>query len=334
MALLGICVVALVIGALRLLTERTPLPAGSSYSAQPDGALALYTWVDALGGRTLRLQDLFLDESQPINLVVLQPETPFDSSAHETFDEVAERGGTLVVAGDSLPWLLYARSLGVTVEPLRTAASTARTADGLVVPFVAHYRLGAASSQPLLSTDEGDVVALRTAYKQGSLVLIASPAPLSNGALGQPADARFVFREVIAPSSGRALAFDEVHHSFAPAAAGTTSIDQLLFDTSPGRAVVYAALLVFAFLALRGRRLGPPVAARSPSETRRTMYEHVQMLAGLYRRSGQLGAAREAFARHYARTLSGGPHALRGIQAARTESELIAAVAALDHDAR
>ena len=71
MALLGICVVALVIGALRLLTERTPLPAGSSYSAQPDGALALYTWVDALGGRTLRLQDLFLDESQPINLVVV-----------------------------------------------------------------------------------------------------------------------------------------------------------------------------------------------------------------------------------------------------------------------
>src|SRR5712691_4843824 len=35
MALLGICVVALVIGALRLLTERTPLPVGSSYSAQP-----------------------------------------------------------------------------------------------------------------------------------------------------------------------------------------------------------------------------------------------------------------------------------------------------------
>ena len=43
MVLLGICVAALLIGALRLATERTPLPAGSSYSAQPDGALALYT---------------------------------------------------------------------------------------------------------------------------------------------------------------------------------------------------------------------------------------------------------------------------------------------------
>jgi hypothetical protein len=332
MALLGICVVALVIGGLRLLTERTPLPVGSSYSAQPDGALALYAWADAVGGRTLRLQDPFLDESQPTSLVVLQPETPLDSTARDAFDGVAERGGTLVVAGDSLPWLLYARSLGVTVEPLRASASIARTPDGLLVPFIARYRLAAASSQPLLMTSDSEVVALKTAYKQGSLVVIASPTPLSNAALSQEADARFVFREVIAPSSGRALIFDEVHRSFAPAAAGTTSIDELLFETPAGRALVYAALLVFAFLALRGRRLGPPLPAPTPSDTRRTMYEHVQMLASLYRRSGQLGAAREAFARHYARarTLSDGSLGLRRIETARTESELIAAVAALD----
>ncbi|HTD77519.1 MAG TPA: hypothetical protein VK898_07775, partial [Chloroflexota bacterium] len=95
MVLLGICVVALVIGGLRLLTERTPLPVGSSYSAQPDGALAVYAWFDALGGRTLRLRDLVLDESQPASLVVLQPESPLDQSAHDAFDGVAQRGGTL-----------------------------------------------------------------------------------------------------------------------------------------------------------------------------------------------------------------------------------------------
>ncbi len=332
MALLGICVVALVIGALRLLTERTPLPVGSSYSAQPDGALALHAWFDTAGGRTLRLQDLFLDESQLLSLVVLQPESPIDSTAHDAFDGVAQRGGTLVVAGDSLPWLLYARSLGVSVEPLRASASTARTADGLAFPFVARYRLAASASQPLLMTEAGDVVALMTPYKRGSLVVIASPEPLTTAALGREPAARFVYREIIAPSVGRILTFDEVHHSFSPAAAGTASVNQLLFETPPGRAIVYAALLLFGFLALRGRRLGPPLPARPPAETRRTMYEHVQMLANLYRRAGQLGAARAAFLSHYARLQAGSDRsaALRRVEIARTDSDLIAAVAALD----
>jgi hypothetical protein len=330
--LLGICVVALVIGGLRLLTERTPLPVGSSYSAQPDGALGVYAWFDALGGRTLRLRDLVLDESQPASLVVVQPESPLDQSAHDAFDGVAQRGGTLVVAGDSLPWLLYTRSLGVTVEPLRASGSTVRTQDGLAFPLVAHYRLAAAASQPVLLTEDGQVVALRTAYKGGSLLVIASPEPLTNLALSRGPAARFVYREILSPSVGQVLTFDEVHHSFSPAAAGTPSVNQLLFDTPPGRAILYAALLTFAFLALRGRRLGPPLPARPPTETRRTMYEHVQMLASLYRRAGQLGAARDAFSRHYARlrTRSDSSLALRRIETARTESDLIAAVAAFD----
>ena len=331
-ALLGICVVALLIGGLRLLTERTPLPVGSSYSAQPDGALALYTWFDSLGGRTLRLQDLVLDESQPTSLVVFQPETLLDATAQEAFGGVAQRGGTLVVAGDSLPWLLYVRSLGVTVEPMSAGGATYATPDGLVLQFTAHYRLRAADAQPLLESQTGDVVAFRTRRAAGWLVVIASPEPLTNAALGQAPDARFVYRQIVSPSFGATLAFDEVHHSFAPAAAGTTSLNQLLFDTPPGRAIVYSALLTFAFLALRGRRLGPPLLARAPTEARRTMYEHVQMLASLYRRAGQLGAARDAFSRHYARlqTRSDRAAALRRIQTARTETELIAAVAAFD----
>ena len=62
------------------------------------------------------------------------------------------------------------------------------------------------------------------------------------------------------------------------------------------------------------------------------MYEHVQMLANLYRRAGQLGAARAAFLSHYARLQAGSDRsaALRRVEIARTDSDLIAAVAALD----
>jgi hypothetical protein len=336
MALLSICVVALLIGALRLATQRAPLPTGSSYSAQPDGAMALYAWAEAVGGRSRRLQDLVLDDS-PTTLVVLQPETPIDSTARDAFDAVARRGGTLVLAGDSLPWLLYARSLGVTVEPIAASASSASTPDGLSVAFVARYRVRAATSQPLLVRADGDVLGLQMAYKQGSLVVVASPEPLTNAALGQDQTARFVYREIVSSSASRTLAFDEVHHSFAPpAAGGPMTINQLLFDTPPGRAVIYAALLTFVYLALSGRRLGPPLPGVPATETRRTMYEHVQMLASLYRRAGQFPIARAAFSRHYSRRLArsaatpGLAESLARVERARTESELIAAVAALD----
>ena len=91
-------------------------------------------------------------------------------------------------------------------------------------------------------------------------------------------------------------------------------------------------MVAFVYLLLSGLRLGPPVRPRPPTETRRTMYEHVQMLASLYRRAGQLSAARDAFSRHYARlrTRSDSSLALRRIETARTESDLIAAVAAFD----
>ena len=72
-------------------------------------------------------------------------------------------------------------------------------------------------------------------------------------------------------------------------------MNQLLFDTSVGGAIGYTVLLVFVYLLLSGRRLGPPLPARPPTETRRTMYEHVQMLADLYRRAGQFAVVRAAF---------------------------------------
>src|SRR5438128_2009827 len=143
MILLGICVVALLIGALRLATERTPLPTGSSYSTQPDGAMGLYAWADSVGAGSRRLQDLAFSTDPPTTLVVLQPESPLDATERGAFDSVAARGGTIVLAGDSLPWLLYARGLGVTVEPLAASPSSFSTPDGLILAVSGRYRLNA-----------------------------------------------------------------------------------------------------------------------------------------------------------------------------------------------
>jgi hypothetical protein len=339
MVLLGICVGALLIGALRLATERTPQPSASSYSTEADGAMALYAWVEAVGARPQRLRDPDIDPGTE-TLLVLEPETMIDSHARDAFDAVPGGGGTLVLAGDSISWVLYARELGVDVQPVAPQTSSVTSPDGLRFLFSSRYTLRAPNAQPLLVRDNGEQVALRIPYRQGTLIAIASSEPLSNARLKDDATARFVFRQIVSPAMGQSIGFDEIHHANALAAPGPPTFNSLLFQTPAGRAVIYAAVLTFLYLLLTGRRLGPALEPRAASESQRTMYEHVQMLANLYRRAGQLAVVRDAFSRHYSRRLtpagSGSGRAaitveaLARVQAARTESDLIAAVAAVD----
>jgi hypothetical protein len=342
MILLGICVAALLIGALRLVTERTPLPIGSSYSSQPGGALGLYDWAEAIGASPVRLADASLNADGPSTLLVLQPEGTVDPAARAAFDSVPRHGGTLIVAGDNVFWLLYARSLGIDVDFVTNGSGSAATPDGsLSLDVQYRYRLSADGATPLLVAPNGDWVALRMPYKDGSLVVLAAPEPLTNAGLADDHTARFVYRQIMPSSPAAGMGFDEAHHSFVPPSLGPTTLNQLLFSTPVGGAIVYASLLLFAYVLLSGRRLGPPIPARPPTATRRTMYEHVQMLADLYRRAGQFPVVRAAFGRQVSRELArgvvGSPRRAAGlaealilIEGARSEADLIAAVAAAD----
>jgi hypothetical protein len=353
MVLLGVCVLALGIGLLRLVTERTPLPVGSSYSTEAAGAQALYEWLGVTGASPARLQEAVVpDDAPPSTLLVLQPESTIDPSAQQAYDTVARNGGTLVVAGDSFAWVLYTRELGVAVSPAQTQTDALSAPDDGTLPGVrARYRLKAPEATPLLLDANGEVAALRKPYLNGTLVVIATPQPLLNQWLRDDTTARFAFRQVVksasTPTAGVAstatAAFDEAHHSFAPpqVAGAPVTTDQLLFNTPGGRALLYAVLLAFIFALLTGRRLGPAVLSRGPTETRRTMYEHVQMIANLYRRSHQLDVARATLARQYQRQLvragvvpSSAAHSAERIATARTESELLDAVTAAEARAR
>jgi Domain of unknown function (DUF4350) len=336
--LLMLCVGALLASWLQLTRDSARRPLGSSYSYQADGAAALFLWSEALGGSPRRLSDSTWPSDQvPRTLIVLQPETPLVRADRDAFDEVARNGGTLVLAGDSAALQLYARELGVAFEPTRITSSAVAQGDALAVH--SRYRLRTGDGSALMSAPNGDVLALRRPYLGGALIVVASPEPFTNSALRDQDMARFVFRNVLA--GAHATAFDEVHHSYAPpSAAEPATLQDLLFDTPPGRAVLYAAALTFGFLLLAGRRLGPPLAERSPTEMRRTMYEHVHMLASLYRRAGQFATLRGAFVRHYQRRAAStvlAPEraslldaALRRVHHARSETELIAAVSAAD----
>jgi len=340
MLLLGISVVAVLIGALRLATQPTEQPPASSLSSAPDGALALYTWLGDLGASTQRLPGRTLDASVG-ELIVLQPTVLPDATARATLNDLGDRGGTLVVAGDSLQWLVTARDLGLTVDPAPPSQQTLTT-DGQSLPFSVRFRLHSsdARAEPLLRSEDNQWLALRTPYRQGTAIVIASAVPLSNAGLRDDATARFVFRSIVNASQGQTVAFDEYQRMPTSPTPASPSLMQLLLQTPAGLAIVYAAVLTFVFLFLMGRRFGPAVVGRSAAESQRSMYEHVQMLANLYRQAGQLAVVRESFNRHYSRLASRGEgrraaelaEALVRIRSARTEAELVSAVAAI-HDA-
>jgi hypothetical protein len=343
LVLLTLCIGALLVSWLQLSRENARLPLGSSYSTQADGAQALYLWSETLGSAR-RLSQPVLDANDlPHVLLVVQPEETLDEEDRDAFDAVAQGGGTLVLAGDSLALQAYARELGVRFEAAQVSSS-ALTADGTTLPVASHFRLRRTSGTPLLSGPNGDLLAVRKPYLKGSLIVLATPAPLTNADLRDADTARFVYRELLAPAAAQPIAFDEAHHSYIPPTSSQpATVDGLLFETAPGRAVVFTALLTFAYLFLAGRRLGPPIPERGAAGIRRTMYEHVQMLAGLYRRAGQLSTVRAAFDRHYQRRLARGgippgqvrpfSEAADQVHTAHSEGALLAAVVAAERAA-
>lgn len=341
MLLLAISVIAVLIGSVRVLTQRPVLPFGSSYSTDANGAGALYAWADALNATVSRVGDTASLLPPGSTLLVLQPQDVFTPETRLAYSAHLAGGGTLVLAGDSPALISYLPTLGFDVDPIRAAVYTAASPDGgATLSAASRYRLRSPEPMPLLATEDGLVLAARRPLQGGSVIVILTPEPLLNGNLRDEGDARFVYRAIVEPTlrGGGSLLFDEAHRAGITirAADRSPSFDSLLFGTTPGRAILYLVGLIFAYLVLSGRRLGPAVAPPSARSTPRTMLEHVHMLADLYRRSGNVTAARDAFVRHYARVLSGPTRpgserlarCLRAIGDARNERDLIEAVAA------
>lgn len=301
-----VCTVALASAWLGLRPDRQELPSGSSYSTQPDGAKALYVWAESLGARAERLSQAPGSDGQPPRVIaVVQPDRAMQRAERALYDTLARRGTTVVVAGDTFSARALAESLGVTVEPTQVVDSATLPNANAAVATAARARVRADDATPLLLAPNGDWLALRKPYGQGEVVVFATSYPLTNEGLRDPGNARLVYRSVVAPALGQRLALDESHHGYAPPteAAASASFGELLLDTAPGRAIVYAACLLFVYLLLAGRRLGPPLPFASSQRANRTMFEHIQTVAALYRRAHQLEYLRAQYREHYTRRL-------------------------------
>jgi hypothetical protein len=175
----------------------------------------------------------------------------------------------------------------------------------------------------VLATDGRNPIVASTREGSGTLVVFGTVAPFLSGNLGLADNARMALalgRPAVLPNWD--VAFDEFHHGAHPA----PDLLALIERTWPGRALLFCALMVFLYLLLSGRRLGPPV----PLDPRpaRSSLDYVRGFAGLVRRSGHGEIAR----RRLRRELHGGLARSAGLDPATPLDRVLATVAAHDPD--
>lgn len=299
--------------------EQTP----TTYSSGNGGALALFSWVRAMGYTAERLEyRAFELDERDAALLMLNPSTFVDSEEAQHVLDWVEQGGTLIYAVDSSiafgppSMLLDALEVDLAVYSATQLLETAQPQQPVLdqPPFAtAQVRAGrvlrprTSDIVGLLGQDDALVVAgLRRG--RGYIYLSSAIYPFTNAGLradGNPELVMNMLRRV--PPGGRVL-FDEYHHGFVAPPSPTSTAT----STPWGWALTYAVLLTAAYLLLSGQRFGRPLPLREEL-LRRSSAEYVENMADLFQRAGKrvyiLKHYREAFRRRLARPYGLNPQA-------------------------
>jgi hypothetical protein len=325
----------LMLGLLSLLVRDTTPdddsgPALRASSNRPRGARALMIWLTELGyrPRTIAYRAFDVDPSTRA-LFVLRPTYVFADHEIEQIGRWVERGGVLLIVDDGDNALLNYFDAGVqrrgsvavqTATPLQplflnppvetvtvSRASTISTRDPTWIPVLG---IDGSNEQP--------VAAMRS-VGNGRVYVIADPYPVSNAGIGEADNAAVILNILAGLPRGSVIAFDEYHQGLTEH--GTLSAR--LVREPWGWAIIYAAALIFLYLALSGRRFGR-AATPAPIATLRSRAEYVATISGLLRRGQHLGWLRQQYASQVKRSL-GSRYRVRADQPARPFIEALRA---------
>ena len=301
----GAVLLVLVLGLSALAARPEGEPRGitaSVYDEGPGGAATFRRLIEALGVRTTTIEgDIFAPSVATGRVLFI-----LDVSEIVSPDDVAairgylREGGTVVVAQDFEPIIEPLLAIFDIQLAQGVTQSNTRLQGPLFAGVPAHeihadtgreLRLGT-GWDPIGTDDRGTTVAQRVVEGGGRLIVVGTVTPFISSGLALADNALFATDLALATlPSGAAVAFDEYHHGIHPAA----SILAVVERTWPGRALVFAMVVAFAFVVLTGRRLGPPL----PLDPRppRSSLEYVRGFAGLVRRAGRQEIVRDRLRR-------------------------------------
>jgi hypothetical protein len=265
----------------------------SIYDESPGGASVLRRYLEAVGVTVVPVQgDRFAPSGAGITtLFLLGPSDLIEAADVQLLHDFVRTGGTLVIATDIglnerrllddfglSPRGGALRGGDIAVRSMAFAVPPVRT---LTLDYGVALKPGV-DATPLVVDGGGPVVALASEGR-GRVFAVGSLAPFVNAGIGLADNGRFAL--ALAGGAGR-IGFDEYHHGARPAPDFTA----LLGQTWLGRGLLAAFALGFVYVALTGRRLGPPL----PLDPRppRSSLEYIRGFAGLARRSGHGEIAR------------------------------------------
>lgn len=328
--LILLLVVTTVLATFWQLRQESDRPALATFSTDPQGGRALMLWAQALGYQTTAdTLSVFAPPNDARLAFILEPQLPGISEAEwEPLEEWVERGGTLVLVGQGFGTALSLQPHNFNIQ------FRDETEDGVVqvrgnLFEKAPHRLQNARPRAYLESErsdfetlltiDGDPLVVMLAQGQGKMIFGSIPYPLSNLGLKEPGNAEFVLGMLQIAGEGGAIWFDEWHHGLRTSASTAPSgLGQWMIRSRPGQAILYAGLVLFLWLGLSGRRLGPslPLPAR---QQRRAPAEHALALANLSRRAGHQQAVRE----HYRRSLKQALGERYGLSLALPDQEFV-----------
>jgi len=289
-------VLVTIVAAIAQTKEQETAPPLASFSSAPNGARALWQWLDTLGYSVSdELATTFRPPQDAGVILLLEPTTGVSAKEWETIDAWVEEGGTLVMAGEQRGTLFAVRHYDFEMTYLTTDKAPALTAQ---TPLLASPPLTGtvnARTRAYLTTDRDDFVThlavkagpvtVSFGLGAGRVILSAAPFPFSNAGLKEEGNPALALNVIASSGQAGVIWFDEWHHGLRPNQATVAGPGDWLRHTPAGRSLLYTAVVIFFALVLQGRRFGRPVPL--PKDiSRRTPLEHITAIANLSRRAG------------------------------------------------
>lgn len=310
--LLVTLVLVTIVAAIYQTKEQEKAPPLASFSSAPDGARALWLWLEALGHSVNdEVSETFYLPEDVGMVLMLEPFAGITVEEWETIDAWVESGGTLVLVGDRFQTTFAVRHYDFSLAYLGTEASTLTVQTPLLAspPLTG---MVSTRAQAYFATDRDDFVThlaveskpvmLSFELGAGRVILSAAPFSFSNAGLKKEGNPQLVLNVISAASQPGVIWFDEWHHGARSTRAELVGPGDWLRHTPAGRSLLYAGAVIFLALVIRGRHFGRPVPL--PRDvTRRAPLEYITAVANLSRRAGHQSAALRHYRHRLKRTL-------------------------------
>lgn len=281
-------------------------------SAAPTGLRALWLWLEAMEYTVARNDGAtFAIPDNCAVIFVFPTQQPYTTKEAYQLKQWVAAGGTLVLVGPTpLDQALLDAFRVETGASLSELLVDVAQQQPLLPDLAGPIRLSSdaptldlsrapAAISVLMSADGQTTLAVQQ-WQQGVIWHVSLHHNLTNAQLRDPAQATLVPALLRHAAPGSLILFD-TYHLFGAAASADNQIRSLqdwLYRTPLGWAVLFALAVTLLFLLLQGRRLGPPLPTREELR-RREAAEYVTAMANLLRR----GQQRAFVAAHHKRRL-------------------------------